>query len=171
MKSRRAEILALAGEPKNDNHRADSIPAELNAADLAALFGVVDRTVHMLATKHVLPRKENGKFDTRDSIRRYIEFSRKRDSELETAKVRLATEQADKLELANAAARREMVATAEVEREWTGVLRDIRASLMAVSSRLGTRLPGLTTHDISEIDAEIRSVLSELAEEKRDGSG
>jgi len=107
MRNRRAEILELAGEPENDNFRSGAIAEELSAAELAKLFGVVERTIHTLATKHVLPRNDAGKFDTRDSIRRYVEFSRKRDSELETAKVRLATEQADKIELQNALARRD----------------------------------------------------------------
>lgn len=165
MRNRRAEILELAGEPENDNFRSGAIAEELSAAELAKLFGVVERTIHTLATKHVLPRNDAGKFDTRDLIRRYVEFSRKRDSELETAKVRLATEQADKIELQNALARREMLPAADVQREWESVLRDLRASLLAVSSRIGTRLPGLTVHDIAEIDAEIRATLETLAGE------
>jgi len=56
----------------------------------------------------------------------------------------------------------ELVDAAEVEAEWSGVLRKVRAALLAVSSRVAQRLPHLTKHDISEIDAEIRAALSEL---------
>jgi phage terminase Nu1 subunit (DNA packaging protein) len=56
----------------------------------------------------------------------------------------------------------ELVDAAGVEAEWSGVLRKVRAALLAVSSRVAQRLPGLTKHDIAEIDAEIRAVLSEL---------
>lgn len=78
-------------------------------------------------------------------------------------KVRLSRAQADKLEIANAAARRELLPAAAVEAEWANVLRDVRAALLALPSRIGSRLPALTPHDIGVIEREVRDVLTEMA--------
>jgi phage terminase Nu1 subunit (DNA packaging protein) len=45
---------------------------------------------------------------------------------------------------------------AEVEREWSGVLRTIRAGMLAVPSRIGARLPHLDATDLDAIDREVR---------------
>jgi phage terminase Nu1 subunit (DNA packaging protein) len=47
-------------------------------------------------------------------------------------RARLAREQADHIALKNAMARRELVPAAEVEAEWSGVLRTVRAGMLAV---------------------------------------
>jgi hypothetical protein len=52
---------------------------------------------------------------------------------------------------------------AEVQNEWSGVLRTVRAGILAVPSRVAARLPHLTAHDVAEIDAEVRAVLAEIA--------
>jgi phage terminase Nu1 subunit (DNA packaging protein) len=54
-----------------------------------------------------------------------------------------------------------------VEIEWSGVLRTLRAGLLAVPSRCAARLPHLTAHDAAEIDAEVRAALSEIGIEKQ----
>jgi len=41
-------------------------------------------------------------------------------------------------------------------------LRKVRAGVLAAPSRCASRLPHLTPHDISEIDAELRAVLTEI---------
>jgi phage terminase Nu1 subunit (DNA packaging protein) len=63
-------------------------------------------------------------------------------------------------------ARRELVPVAEVKAEWSGLLRAVRAGLLSVPSRCAHRLPGLTAHDVSEIDRQVRTVLSEIGERK-----
>jgi phage terminase Nu1 subunit (DNA packaging protein) len=60
--------------------------------------------------------------------------------------------------------RGELVEAAAVEAEWSGVLRTVRAGMLAVSSRVAARLPHLSRTDIAEIDAEIRAALSEMGE-------
>jgi phage terminase Nu1 subunit (DNA packaging protein) len=65
-------------------------------------------------------------------------------------------------ELKAAEKRRALLDAAEVEREWSGVLRTIRAGMLAVPSRIGARLPHLTAADVDEIDREVRAVLTEL---------
>jgi phage terminase Nu1 subunit (DNA packaging protein) len=78
-------------------------------------------------------------------------------------RARLASAQADLAELKAAALRGELLDAGEVEREWGGVLRTVRASMLAIPSRVGARLPHLTATDIGEIDREVRDALGEVA--------
>jgi phage terminase Nu1 subunit (DNA packaging protein) len=78
-------------------------------------------------------------------------------------RARLASAQADLAELRTAEKRGELLDAAEVERAWGGVLRTVRASMLAVPSRIGARLPHLTAADIDEIDREVRDALGEVA--------
>jgi terminase small subunit / prophage DNA-packing protein len=75
---------------------------------------------------------------------------------------RLAAAQADIAEPKAAKRRGTLVDAAEVEAAWGGVLRTIRASMLAVPSRVSQRLPHLTAHDLAEIDAEVRAALTEV---------
>jgi len=68
------------------------------------------------------------------------------------------------VETANARARGELAPLAEVEREWAGVLRDVRAALLALPSRAAARLGHLTPHDLSTLDHKVRAILLELAD-------
>ncbi len=43
------------------------------------------------------------------------------------------------------------------------MLRTVRASMLAVPSRISQRLPDITPHDVTEIDAEVREVLIEIS--------
>ncbi len=78
-------------------------------------------------------------------------------------RLRLLKEQADHAALKNAALRRELVPAAEVEREWAGVLRQVRAGILAVPSRIRQILPGLTAAEVEAVDFELRRVLEEMA--------
>ena len=53
---------------------------------------------------------------------------------------------------------------AEVEAEWSGVLRTVRAGMLAVPSWVSQRLPHPSAHDVAEIDNEVRAVLTEVGE-------
>lgn len=59
--------------------------------------------------------------------------------------------------------RGELLDAAEVERTWGGVLRTVRAAMLALPSRCAARLPHLTAADVVEIDAEVCAALVELA--------
>ena len=104
-------------------------------------------------------------------MRRYCEHIRRTASQrggeaslatLRDERIRIAKEQADALALKNAAVRGRTLDAGAVEAEWSSVLRNVRAGMLAVSSRAGARLPHLTAHDIAEIDAEVRAVLTEI---------
>jgi phage terminase Nu1 subunit (DNA packaging protein) len=141
-------------------------------AELADLFGVSTRTVRDLAKRGIAVRR--GRNYVRDeSTRRYCKHLR----ELATGRggeaaitsataerARLVKMQADQVELKNAALRGSMLDAGAVEREWSDVLRGVRAGLLAVPSRVAQRLPHLTPHDVAEIAAEVRVVLTELGQ-------
>jgi phage terminase Nu1 subunit (DNA packaging protein) len=52
-----------------------------------------------------------------------------------------------------------------VEREWSDMLRQVRAGVMAVVSRVRARLPHLTGHDAAILDQELRAALAALGGE------
>jgi hypothetical protein len=64
-------------------------------------------------------------------------------------RARLASAQADLAELKAAERRGELLAAAEVTAAWCAVLRTVRSAMLAVPSRVGARLPHLTTLDIA----------------------
>jgi phage terminase Nu1 subunit (DNA packaging protein) len=143
------------------------------AAVLADLLGVSPRSITDLAKRGIVMRADGGGFDKRKSVRGYCDYLRKLatgrggDAAIATATIeraRLAKAQADAVELKNAAVRGTMLDAGEVEREWSDILRGVRAGMLAVPSRAAQRLPHLSKHDIAEIDAEVRAVLTEIGE-------
>jgi phage terminase Nu1 subunit (DNA packaging protein) len=70
----------------------------------------------------------------------------------------------DAIELKNAARRGALVDAETVAREWEGICRMLRVGMLRVPKRAAARLPHLTPQDVSAIDAEVRAVLTELAE-------
>lgn len=154
---------------------AEGIPGTLSEVQLADLLGIGASRVRTLARDGVLVRNPGKKgtpatFDVRASLHGYLAQLREgavkggaAPDELKVEKLRLAKQQADKLEIANAAARGDMVRAADVEREWANVLRDIRSTLLAVPSRVGSKLPHLTAADVAAVDREIKAALEGLA--------
>jgi terminase small subunit / prophage DNA-packing protein len=141
------------------------------AAVLADLLGVSPRSITDLAKRGIVVRADGGGFDQRKSVRGYCDHLRKLatgrggDAAIATATVeraRLAKAQADAVELKNAAVRATMLDAGEVEATWSGILRQVRAGMLAVPSRAAQRLPHLTPHDVAEIDHEVRAVLIEI---------
>lgn len=78
-------------------------------------------------------------------------------------RTRLLKAQADAQEMKNAHLRGEMVLIADVERDWSSILRVVRSGMLALSSRVAQRLPALTRSDKTVIDQEVRAILEELA--------
>ena len=140
-------------------------------AALAELFGVSKRTISDLALRGIIVRSERG-YALAASVKGYCDHLRtlatgrggdeKAIATATAERARLAKAQAEFVETKNAVARRELVSAAEVENEWSGILRTVRAAMLAVPSRCAQRLPGLNAHDVSEIDREVREVLTEV---------
>lgn len=159
-----AEIDALVnGPPPCDS---------ATAAELGEWINLAAPRVNALAREGRIPRRADGRFDLQPAIRGYVESLRLKSGgsslasnpELNAEKIRLAKANADKVETANAKARGELAPLPEVERAWAGILRDVRAALLALPSRAASRLGHLTPHDVQTLDQEVRAVLVELAD-------
>jgi phage terminase Nu1 subunit (DNA packaging protein) len=144
----------------------------LSAAELADFLGITANRIHALARQGVIPRTAAGHFDFAPAVRAYCEHLRAGQlgrptahPELVAAKLRREMAAAEQIELKNAAARAELLPAVEVEREWRAVLANVRSALLAVPSRVGTRLPGLTAHEVAEIAAEVRAALERLSDD------
>jgi terminase small subunit / prophage DNA-packing protein len=147
----------------------ETIPEAMNRIQLGALLGIGVRHVDDLADKGILEKVSRGRFAVRRSVTGYCAFLRNHAEQRSPTpthaaeKLRYAKEQADKLALANAATRRELVPASEVESTWAGILRDVRAAMLSLPSRIQQRLPHLSATDTETIDREVRDTLTEAA--------
>jgi|GEM_PF-1038501 len=165
--------LERSARPSTRPASESASAGRISEAALADLLDLTSRRVRELVSDGVIPKAGRGAtaFDQRDAVRAYCVWIREKASrgvhvmdELKAEKIRQAREAADKLALQNAAARGELVPAKDVESAWAGVLRDVRAMLLAVPSRCGACLPHLTPHDVTAIDREIKSALEGLAD-------
>lgn len=157
-------------------------PRTLAKSEFARAVGVSAGRVSQMIQKG-LPVEANGKIDLargRLWINENVDIGRslaqsqsvfgfaeeKNRHNLTSEKTRLAKEQADAAELRNHLLRGELVKASEVEREWSAVLRKVRAGMLSVTSRMRQRLPHLTAHDASIIDEEIRLALEEVSDDR-----
>ena len=142
----------------------------IQAAALAELLGVTTRTITDLAKRGIIVREGTG-YGLAASVQGYCKHlrdlatGRGGEAAIATAtaaRARLASEQADAVALKNARLPGALLDAGAVEAEWSGILRTVRAGMLTVPSRCAQRLPGLTAHDVSEIDREVRAVLTEI---------
>lgn len=168
-------LADLLGDPINPNPSSDQI----SETELADLLGLTANRIRTLSRDGVLKRVAPATYDRREAVRAYCHGLRealtkkghasKGGDAMEAQKLRYQTALAEKAERANVAARGELISASTVAREWAGVLRGVRAGLLALPSRVGSRLGHLTPHDLSEIDLEVRATLNDLSESE-DGS-
>jgi phage terminase Nu1 subunit (DNA packaging protein) len=154
-----------------------SIKDALNGDELAELLEITPRTVLNWYKAGWLVRV-GRRYDVTQSIRSLIKAllaqarGRSSDGGLVKANVaargRLAAAQARAVELKNQKAEGILLLASDVEQRWSGVTGTLCARMLALSARVGMRLPHLTPFDLSEIDLEVREVLSELSEPRND---
>lgn len=152
--------------PRNDIDLIGTadIPAEIHTEELATLLGLSVRHVDMLAKRGVFHKTAPARFDARQAISAYAAYARKGgNADLDAEALRLKREQADKLAIQNAAARRELLPAVEVQRAWTETARDLRAAILAIPARVAANL-GLSRASAVDLDAEIRLALEALAD-------
>jgi terminase small subunit / prophage DNA-packing protein len=165
-------LADLLGSPIKSNPSPVSRD-QISETDLADLLGLTANRIRTLTRDGVLKRVAPATYDRREAVRAYCYALRealtkkghasKGGDAMAAEKLRLAAALAEKAERANAAARGELIPAAQVAREWSEVLRGVRAGLLSLPSRVGSRLGHLTPHDLSEIDREIRSTLNDLS--------
>jgi phage terminase Nu1 subunit (DNA packaging protein) len=138
-------------------------PDNVSSAELGKWLGLSQKAV---SENPAMVRVSRGRYALKASIAAYATALRAaatgRGSPTAIERARLIKAQADAAELKNATACGEMLDAAAVEREWSAVLRTVRSGCLAIPSRVAGRLPHLTRHDVSEIDAEMRAALTEL---------
>ncbi|MEO9132421.1 MAG: terminase small subunit [Sphingomonas sp.] len=147
-----------------------SIDQRIGISQLASLVGVSDNRIKQLCNSGELERGEDGQFDLRLSVRAYCKTLRdnamgRGGPGLAAQRERVAREQADALEMKNAAVRRELIPASEVEIMWDKICRMIRARFLAMPARLQQHLSHLSAHDLAVMDREIRDALKELADD------
>jgi phage terminase Nu1 subunit (DNA packaging protein) len=145
----------------------------LTSRQLADLLGVTDRTLRELAERGIVVRQSyRGPYDVAVSIANYCAHLRgvaagrggeERVASLTGERARLAAAQADLAAIKIAKERGELLDAAEVEMEWTSVLRSVRSRLLAIPSRLRSSRSAIVPDEIAALDAEIRAALEELA--------
>lgn len=147
--------------------------ARCSKAELAAFLDITARRISQLVEDGVIKPAGRGPqaFNLAEATRAYCKFlsdtarGRLGDGDpLKEQKIRQASEAADKLAMQNAQARGELVPAADVEAEWSTMLRGVRAAVLAVPSRFQSRVPTVTAHDLAELDREIREALTEIGE-------
>jgi len=151
----------------------------VGAGELAGWLGVSSQSIAAFANDGKVVRISRGKYDLQASVQTYTRHLREvaamRGGEaqildLNQERARLAREQADGQELKNRQLRKELVLAADVEREWSDILRGVRAGILAVTSRVRAAV-GLTPEQAIEIDAELRRVLTELGNDQDNEGG
>ena len=149
------------------NNKDDEI---VSAGELADWLGLSVTALSTHVRNNVVSKESGGRFLLKKSIKAYVAHIRAaatgRGSPTAEAKSRLVAAQANLAESKAAAMRGELIPAVDVEKEWSGVLRTVRAGMLAVPSRAAQRLPHLTAHDVSEIDREVRDALGELGQDQ-----
>jgi terminase small subunit / prophage DNA-packing protein len=147
-------------------------PPLCTQSEFGALVGLSTRTVKDLSAKGILVY-HGSQLRTLESVQRYIASLRKaamgRQGEggidITTERAKLAAVQRQREELALAKARDEMMDLNEVSEGWGQFASTIRASVLAIPSRVRSAIPHLTAFDALTVDKICRDVLEMGVEE------
>lgn len=141
----------------------------VSAVVMSEMLGVSKRSISEFGERGIIKRIARNQYALQQSVKLYCEHLRTvaagrggdSSQELNVERARLFREQADNTALKNAELRKELVPAVDVEREWSDVLRKVRAGILAVTSRVRAAA-GLTAAQAVELDGELRRVLTEL---------
>lgn len=115
--------------------------------ELSLVLSVSERTITEHVGRGVLTRLAPGRFLLMDSVASYIAHLRAladAGGDLSRRRAEESAERAKLLRLKVAEAEGALVPAAAVEAEWQGVLRGVRARMLAVPSRFASMTPGMT---------------------------
>lgn len=144
----------------------------IGGKDLCDLLALSSGALTDLKKRGIAVHLGHDAYDLAATVRAYVQHLRgiasgrggeEQALNLTAERARLAREQADSVALKNAALRGDLVSAADVTRTWADVLRQVRAGVLAVPSRVRAALPQLTAADVAVLDAEIRATLEGLA--------
>jgi len=120
-----------------DNGKSPTVPV----STLAKLFNLTSVRVQQLAADGIIQKSGRGQYDLWPSVRAYIAYLQERKvnqwdsdtadpTELKKQQLRRTKEEADKLELANARTRGELVEVAKVKRLGEQVMSGIKTKIL-----------------------------------------
>lgn len=155
---------------------ADTAPTPLlmdfSEGEFAGLIGQTPRQVRNLTREGIISKNAKKRFDAGEvakycaHVRSRLHKGVPRSEELTAERIRKERAAAEKIELQNAAARGELLPSAEVLATWSGILRDVRGGLLALPARCAAELPGLTKAEVAKIDRLVRDALEDLADDR-----
>lgn len=153
--------LPLGGEPEYT----------IGGKDLCELFDISPAALTDLKKRGIAVHLAHDAYDMTATTRAYVQHLRgmaagwgtgDQAANLTSERARLAKEQADAQAIKNAKLRGELVEASEVERTWADALRQLRARVMAVPSRLRSELPDIDPQTIDAMDRALRATLTEV---------
>ena len=120
-----------------DNGKSPTVPV----STLAKLFNLTSVRVQQLAADGIIQKSGRGKYDLWPSVRAYIAYLQERKvnqwdsdtddpTEIKKQQLRRTKEEADKLELANARTRGELVEVSKVKRLGEQVMSGIKTKIL-----------------------------------------
>ena len=137
--------------------------------DISALFGVSERTARVwcegLAPDSPGGKGKPNKFQLMRVIEHHFLIRSTPDGEqldLDQERARQAKEQADKLGMANAVERGELVRMSSIEEHWGRELGNVRSALMALPRKCAPRVVGIQR--MPEIEAVIETEIRDAIE-------
>lgn len=152
----------------------DALPDDLalTVGGFAELVGVSVSVVHDRLSRGLLRADGRNRVVVAENVRLYAEelrlaAGRHGAGHRDPAKVRLTEGQARLVELKVAQAEGRLLDATAVTAEWSDVLRQVRAGVLAAPTRIGARL-GLSAADVEAVAAELRDVLATLADDPVD---
>lgn len=139
--------------------------------DLCELFDISPAALTDLKKRGLAVHLAHDTYDLTATVTAYVSHLRSiaagwgttdQAAQLTTERAREAKERADNMAIKNAKLRDELVSAGDVERKWSDTLRQVRARIMAVPSRLRSDLPGLDREAVDAMDRALRAALMEL---------
>lgn len=149
----REDLLGIDPSPQAN-------PFIVNSNDLARVLGITTRTVNKMAADGTIPRAGRARFDLVTAVPAYVAFKERPTTDED--KARKAKADADLAEAKAAKIRGELLDASEVESTWAAILRDVKAAMLAIPSRLDARLPHAGKEVSHEADRAIRDALTNL---------
>ena len=145
------------------------------ASAIAKLFDLTERRIQQLAQEKVIPKSIKGKYELVPCVKGYINYLRERSigkelasSDASTARIRLLTLQANKLEIENDILNKQFLSAEDVKKTWFSLISRCRASFLSLPSKLANQVIGLKEAGEAEeiLKLSVYEALAELSTEE-----
>lgn len=143
----------------------------IGGKDLCALLDLSSGGLTDLKKRGIAVHLRHDVYDLESTVRNYVQHLRSiaagwgttdQAAQLTAERARLAKEQADAMAIKNARLRGELVEAEEVEHTWSDILRQLRARLMAIPSRVRADHPQIDQTAVKVFDRALRDTLTEV---------